>query len=370
LNYDRLENVDSAVTVFRKALDIDKRYALAYAGLGEAYWRKHELTGSSTWVEPARAACEGALGIDPNLAEPHACLGMVLGGTGEYEKAAAEYALALQREPTDDVLYLGLATAYEKLGRQGDAEQAFRRAIELRPHYWGAYNMLGAYYYRSGKYDDALAMFQQVVALTPDSYRGYSSIGATFFMKDQTSEAIAAFQKSLSIRPNYNAASNLGTLYYFEGEFRRSADLFKQALSINQGNYQVWANLAAALDLAGSQEEALPAYRRTRDLLKERLGVNPRDANLHIRLADCDAALGDIATAKADLEQAINLAPSDAQTLLLIASFYEQRLGKRSEALAWLSKAVEHGQSWREIDRSPILRKLRADPAFKKVRHV
>ena len=367
--YDRLENVDNAITVFRKALDIDARYALAYAGLGEAYWRKHELTGSSTWVEPARGACEGALGIDPNVAEPHACLGLVLAGTGEYEKAAAEYAMALQRESTDDELYLGLATAYEKLGRQNDAEQSYRRAIQLRPQYWGAYNMLGAYYYRAARYDDALAMFQQVVALTPDSYRGYSSIGAIYFMKDQTAEATAAFQKSLSIRPNYNAASNLGTLYYFEGEFRRSADLFKQAVSIDPGNYQVWANLAGALDLAGAQTEAPPAYRRARELLRERIGVNARDASLYIQLADCDAALGDMDAARLDLAQTLKLAPTEAHTLLLIAAFYEHRLHNRSEALTWLSNALAHGQTWREVDRSPLLRSLRADARFSKLRH-
>ena len=63
LNFDRLENLDSAIAVFRRALEIDPRYALAYAGLGQAYWRKHELTGTAMWVEPARGACEGALGI-------------------------------------------------------------------------------------------------------------------------------------------------------------------------------------------------------------------------------------------------------------------------------------------------------------------
>jgi lipoprotein NlpI len=56
-------------------------------------------------VDLARGACEGALAIDARLAEPHACLGLVLAGTGEYEKAASQFADALGREPTDDVLY-------------------------------------------------------------------------------------------------------------------------------------------------------------------------------------------------------------------------------------------------------------------------
>src|SRR5262249_19654088 len=102
LNFDRTENLDSAVSVFRRALEMDPRYALAYAGLGESYWRRYEVTKAAEWVEPARGACEAALVIDQNSAEPHACVGMVLNGQGENEKAAMEFGLALDREPTND----------------------------------------------------------------------------------------------------------------------------------------------------------------------------------------------------------------------------------------------------------------------------
>jgi len=85
-----------------------------------------------------------------------------------------------------------------------------------------------------GRFDDALRMFEQVVGLAPDSFRGYSSLGATHFMKDQTDDAIAAFEKSLSIRPSYQAASNLGTLLYFVGQYQRSANAFRQALSLER----------------------------------------------------------------------------------------------------------------------------------------
>jgi serine/threonine-protein kinase len=364
LNYDRAENLESAIVVFRRALEIDPRYALAYAGLGQAYWRRHELTGAAAWVDPARAACEGALGIDPNLTEPHACLGMVLNGTGEYERAAEEFGRALGREPTNDLLYLGLATAYERLGRHEDAEGTYRRAIDLRPHYWAGYNNLGAYYYRLGRFDDALSMFQQVVALVPDSFRGYSSLGAVHFMMDSTAEAIAAFQKSLDIRPNYAAASNLGTLYYFDAQPRRAANLFQQALGLEQGSYQVWGNLAQALEDAGDGKEALTAYARARDLARERLDVNAKDAALHMAVAEFSAALGDVDAARSSLDQVLRLAPTDGHTLFQLATFYEARLGERDRALAWLARALEEGQTWREIDSAPPLRALRADPRF------
>lgn len=368
LDFDRMENLDSAIAVFRKALAIDPRYALAYAGLGQAYWRKHELSGAATWVEPARGACEAALGISPRLAEPHVCLGMVLNGTGAYEAAVKEFGAALEIEPTHDLSYQGLATAYERLRRLADAEQTYRNAIQLRPHYWAGYNALGAYYYRHGRFEDARTMFQQVVDLAPDSFRGHSSLGAVYFMLDRTADAIASFQRSLSIRRNYVAASNLGTLYFFEGAYRRSSEAFRDALSLDQGSYQVWGNLASALEAAGDTREAATAYRRAHDLVRERLGVNPRDPSLHIALAEYQAALGDTPGARAAVAEVVKSAPTDAQTLTRLAVLFESRFKERNEALSWLVRAIEAGQPWREIDRSPFLGELRRDPRFQKLR--
>ena len=368
MNYDRLESLDSAVDVFRKALRVDERYAMAYAGLGQAYWRKHELTGASLWVEPARGACESALGIDPGGSEGHSCLGMVLGGTGDYEGAAREFAKALDLEPTNDLACQGLATAYEKLNRPAEAERTYRRAIELRPHYWAAYNTLGGYYYRVGRYDDALTMFQRVVDLAPDSFRGYSSVGALYFTKDRLDESVAAFNKSMAIRPNYVAASNLGTLYYFEGKYKEAADAFRQAVSFEQGNYQVWANLASALTALGDTPGATAAFTRERALLQERLSVNPRDPVLQLALAGCDAALGDLVKARASLSQVVKASPTDPEMQLDIAVIYEHWFHQRDEALSWLAKAIDGGQTWREVERSPYLVELRKDSRFQQLR--
>ena len=369
LDYDRIESIEAAIKVFRSALQIDSRYAPAYAGLGQAYWRKHELTGASEWTELAQANCETALDIDRGLAESHVCLGMVLNGTGEYERAGAEYSLALKSDPTNDQAYIGLAWAYDKLGRQADAEETYRRAIRLRPHYWGGYNNLGAYYYNTARFQDALTAFTQVVELAPDSFRGHSSVGAVEFKLEHTDEAIAAFMTSLRIRPNYVAASNLATLYYFEGQFDLAADYFNQALKLDRGSYQVWNNLAEALEQLGRHEGAVNAFRQARLLAKERLQVNPNDAGIQVVVADASAALGEMDAAREALSAALRLAPTEANTLFLLGVFYEARLKDRDEALKWLAKAIAHGQTWREIDKLPALRRLRDDPRFQQLRH-
>jgi tetratricopeptide (TPR) repeat protein len=186
-------------------------------------------------------------------------------------------------------------------------------------------------------------------------------------MKDQTADAIAAFEKSLAIRPNYVAASNLATLLYFNEQYQRSAAMFRQALALEKGSYQLWGNFAAALDQIGATSDAKDAHQKARQLVEERLRVNPRDASLHMALAEHLAALGDNIGARASLTRAIALA-NEAHTLYQIAVFYEQRLRQRTDALQWLEKAVAQGQTWREIDHEPSLRDLRQDPRFAALR--
>jgi tetratricopeptide (TPR) repeat protein len=294
LTYDRLET-STARLLSRKALESDPRYALAYAGLGEAYLA-NALTGSSTWVDLARGACEGALANRRGVLQTSRVPWTGPRRHGRIREGGVAIRRRAGASPPTTCCISASFNAYERLGRAGDAEQAYRRA-QLRPQYWGAVNMLAAYYYRAGRYDDALRMFQQVVALTPDSYRGYSSVGAVYLMKEIDTNAVAAF-KSRSRSSRITPHPIWGRCILFDGEFRRSADLFRQALTLNRSNYQVWWNLGGALELAGTTPDAAAAYREALDRLNDRLAVDPRDASLLIAIADCDTAIGDSDPAK------------------------------------------------------------------------
>jgi len=56
-DYQKPESVQSAIEVFRHALEKDSKYALAYAGLGEAFWRRYQQTQDTKWVGEALTAC-------------------------------------------------------------------------------------------------------------------------------------------------------------------------------------------------------------------------------------------------------------------------------------------------------------------------
>ena len=103
----------------------------------------------------ATLACERALAIDPKLSQAHICLGTAYTNTGRYDDAIQQFRQAVASESTNDDAVRGLGVAFEKAKRFAEAENTFRAAIRLRPHYWANYNLLGAFYWRRGRYDEA-----------------------------------------------------------------------------------------------------------------------------------------------------------------------------------------------------------------------
>ncbi|MEE9234238.1 MAG: tetratricopeptide repeat protein, partial [Candidatus Acidoferrales bacterium] len=362
--YDRPENVDAAITLFQRALEVDADYAQAHAALGEAYWKKPESTKATEWVEAARRSCERALVLDASLAAPHICLGTVHNGTGEYEKAAVEFQRALESEPTSDDAYRGLGAAYEASGKLVEAEQTYRRAIELRRHYWAGYSWLGSFHARQARYEEAVEQCKQAVALTPDNVRAWLGLGGVYIMMGRYEEAITALQKAIELRPTMSAYYNLGNAYLSLRQFEQAIEMFEDAFTLGSQNYIACGDLARAYYWApGRRAQARELYERCIPLGQERLQVNPRDADVHILLATYHAMLGHKPEASRYLERALSLHPDEPEFLFWAAVVHNQ-FGERAEALASLEKAVAGGYSPAEIRTAVELDNLREAPKF------
>jgi serine/threonine-protein kinase len=367
LNYDRPENVDNAVRVFQQALALDPKYALASAGLGDAYWKKYENTKQTRWVESSRDSCERALALNPNLAAVHICLGTLESGTGQYERATTEFERALELEPTSDAAYRGLADAYARLGRLDAAEKTYRRAIQLRPEYWAGYSWLGAFYFHQARYADAAKMFQQVVALAPDSSRGYSNLGAAYLDQGDYASAIPVFEQSLAIRPTPAAYSNLATAHFFQRRFAEAATKYREALKLSADDFTLWWNLGDACYWEPSMREQAPdAYRKAISLAEEKLRVNPNDVDALGTVALCHAMLGEKDSSRSYLERALRLRPKDPE-LLLKAAQVNSQLNDTGAALGWLERAIAGGISPIKVRDDPIFAKLAGNAKFQKL---
>jgi len=360
--YEKPENIDSAITQFEHALQIDKNYAPAYAGLGTAYATSFQQTNrGKEWIDKGRANCQRALAIAPNLAEAHTCLGDFYLGTGRYEDAVKEFQHSLDLNKDSDETLGGLADAYQKLGNAGAAEQAYRAAIALRPNYWGGYSGLAAFYYTQARYADAADMFRRVTELAPENYRGYSNLGAMELLLGRYSDSITALKTSIGLRPDFESYGNLGFSYFLLHDFENAAGTFQEALKLDDKDYANWGNLGDALSLIPSRHhEALHAYKKAIELANSRIEVNPRDATALACAADYNAILGNKTAAMLALQRALAAAPTDPDVRFRAAILYNH-FGDDENTLKSLKQAVDFGFSRSVVRDTPDFNRLDHD---------
>jgi serine/threonine protein kinase/tetratricopeptide (TPR) repeat protein len=361
--YEVPQNIDTAITLFNRALEQDPKYALAEAGLGEAYWRSYDLTKDTHWAEEASKSSTAAISLNDKLAQVYVTLGMIHTGTGRYEEAVQNLQKALVLDPINSDAYRELAKTYQQMGRQKEAESTYLNAIAVRPGYWGTHNDLGGFYYRLGRYAEAEKEFQSVVALTPDNARGYSNLGVIAYSQKRYEEAAKMYEKSVAIKPSAAAYSNLGTVYYMLSQYAEAARYYEKAIQMNGRDSRDWHNLAAAYQWGNEPQKSHAAFQRTAELAEEERRVNPRDPALLMLLADAYSNLDQTQRARQLLQQALAVAPVDVSDMFQASVVYEQ-LGDRKLALQWIGMAIKGGYSRDLIEKEPTLAKLRQDSRF------
>ncbi|REL24270.1 tetratricopeptide repeat protein [Rhodohalobacter sp. SW132] len=363
----RSESINMAIDAFEEALGLDPQFALASAGLGQAYWFKYLDTRDRTWIDRAKFNTVQAFKLNSSLLQARITLGLIHIGTGEYDDAIQNFNDALLSDPANAEAYRGLAEAYEYSGRTEQAEQTYKRAISLKPDHWAGYNALGTFYYRINQYENAKEQYRRVIEITPENYRGYMNLGSMYYFTDMHEQAKQMYEKSLELEKSYSAASNLGTLYYIEGRYAEAANMYETALELNDGNYFLWGNLAISYYYTPDQyEKSIPAYERAIELAYEQLEVNPNDAEVVISIAGYYARLGNGDLSRRYILEALDLAPQNTYVMYLGGSAYES-LGMRHEALTWIKKAIEGGYSISEIQNQPELKELVDDVHFQDI---
>ncbi|HWN99299.1 MAG TPA: tetratricopeptide repeat protein [Blastocatellia bacterium] len=358
------ENIDFAIQMFEEALKLDRDFALAQAGAGEAYWHKYEATLEREWVDRAIAASDSALRLDPRQAQVHISLGIIHHGTGKMGKAIEEFERAIELQPMSDAAHRWLGRCYTQ---EGDMERAiayFDKSIQLRPGYWENYSRLGFCYYTFGHYVEAAEQYRRMITIQPDNYLGYDNLGAMYIYLGHYEDAVTMQQRAIEIYPNHRSYSNQGTAYFFLGRYEEAIAAYNTAISLNPRDDLYYGNLGDAYSRVGREQDAHEQFRLASDLLKEHLRINQDDAQLLGRLAICQAKLRLQPEARASVSRAISLEPRNT-TLMYQKAVVYALIGENERALEYLSEALAHGYSRSEAERDPDLEALRGRIEYK-----
>jgi tetratricopeptide (TPR) repeat protein len=193
-------DLERSIEYLNQAIALDPVYALAYAGLADAYLQLPNYANDPKPEEnfpKARAAAQKALEIDFTLAEPHATLAVVL---SEYDFNFAE------------------------------AEKEFKRAIEINLNYASAHQWYAEYLMTMGRFDETIAEAMRAQQLEPLSLIINSVLGLAYNNAGRYDEAIAQLRKTLEIDPNFPRANE-----YLEGVYEDKG-MYEEAIEQSRKN--------------------------------------------------------------------------------------------------------------------------------------
>jgi eukaryotic-like serine/threonine-protein kinase len=219
------DGLKRGIELMNRAIELDPTYALAYAGLADAYADASGVYLSATDAMPrVRAAAEHALRLDATLAEAHALLGFIKG--------------------TQD-------------RRWAEAEQDLRRTIALRPSYARAYEAYGHILMIQGRADDAIAAMTRARNLDPLSDLINATQGWFYYLARRYEEALASSRRLIELDPKLVAARyNLGMVYGQIGRHNEAVAAFQEARTLDSTNWPISALLCHAYASSGDRRQA------------------------------------------------------------------------------------------------------------------
>jgi serine/threonine-protein kinase len=253
------EALKKSIEYFNQAIEKDPGYALAYAGMAEAYVLLPDYyAGTPQDSFPrAKAAAKRALELDETLAEAHTTLG---------------YALFISDR------------------NYAESEREYQRAIELNTNYATARQWYANGLARMGKFEQAIAEGKRAQELDPLSIIINENLGEDYLYARQYDNAVEQLRKTVEMDPNFFLSHyDLGVAYEMKGSFPEALAEYRRVQQLNDDpNYlPAFAHLYVA---SGKRDEALKTLEQMKDFARQRY-VSPYSfANVYAALGDKDRA--------------------------------------------------------------------------------
>jgi len=228
----------NAIRMFKKAIEQDPNFALAYAGMADAYSLLYQWADSSEEnIRRANEASIKAITLDPDSAEANAARGTALAIAGKHE----------------------------------EAERAFENAILLNPAQFEPYYFYGRDCLAQGKFEKAARLFSEACRLNPDDYQAPSFLAMAYAQLGREKERVEASQRFLEcaekyvdLHPDDGRALAFGAYALAEmGQVDRAQDWASRALEAGKDEPAITYNLGCLHCLLGETEVALDYLERS-----------------------------------------------------------------------------------------------------------
>lgn len=228
------QDLRKSIEHFRRAIALDRDYALAFAGLADAYTLLANAGNPAHEIMPeARASALKAVSLDDNLAEAHAALGnTIIYYDYDFAGAEREHKRAIELNPNYATARHWYSELLMGLGRHEEAIAEIRRALEIDPLSLILNRQYGASLLFARRYDAAIEQMKKTVELDANFAVGHSTLSVAYRLKGNYAESVeelanfqeltGAQQAATLMRESFATGGWQGFLRAMTGETRQA----------------------------------------------------------------------------------------------------------------------------------------------------
>jgi serine/threonine protein kinase/tetratricopeptide (TPR) repeat protein len=234
------DSLRAALDLFRQAINLEPDYALAWAGIGDAYgqlrqWGADDSGGSM--LRQGLDAARRAIAIDPKLPEGHKAESLVLRGMGEVEAGREALERALEADPRFTPAMANLAVVVFEQGDVAGCERLYRKTLQVDTQEPFAMLWLAQIFDLTGRFQEVLDLSSELLRIAPNPFyaNGARALMALAFLAlGRANDAHAIIDDKKGDTPGGNIEVIESAIAHSQGDRGRALDLLERAEAFPQ----------------------------------------------------------------------------------------------------------------------------------------
>jgi tetratricopeptide (TPR) repeat protein len=193
------------------------------------------------------------------------------------------------------------AVHYHQTGQLMDAEEAYKRTLNMQPNHSESLHLLGTIAYQTGNYENAATWISSAIQSNPENIRYYTSLGDVLKLQGQPNQAIACYQKALEMDPACDEIYfKLGSVHHDQNDLNAAISYYRKAVEKNPDFVEAFYNLALVYQALNEYDEAISYY-------DQAIRLKPDYAEAHNNKGKAHKDKGDLEKAAACFQRALQL---------------------------------------------------------------